>query len=194
MSFVARFEEINGDLFRFDTRIYLGEYDLARESFCVASIVGKNPGSASPKITGELSDLELDGDKLLPFVRNRFLATINMKGRSPEPNTYVRVWNLFYLCNKNLHEAKLAHEKHGASTFCASESHQVPINWFAWGPSDSYLDPYKNRFLSKEYKSPFFYDNRKKFVISGVPVITDSVKHTQGMPARPVENHLALVL
>ncbi len=194
MSFVARFEEINGDLFRFDTRIYLGEYDLTHESFCVASIVGKNPGSASPKITGELSDLELDGDKLLPYVRNRFLVALNVKGKYPEPNSYVRVWNLFYLCNKNLHEAKLANEKHGALAFCDSESNQVPINWFAWGPSDSYLDPYKIRFLSKEYSSSFFYDNRKKCVIPGAPVITDSVKHTQGMPAQPVENHLALVL
>lgn len=194
MNFVARFEEIGGNLFRFDTRIYLGEYNLESDGECIASVIGKNPGSASPKITGHLAPLELEGDKLLPYVRNRFLAALNMIGKDPKPNTFVRIWNLFYLCNKNLAEAKQVYEQYESAGFCPTEHYPPPINWFVWGPSDAYLNPFKERFLSQNLSSSFFYDNRKKFMKTTMPKLLDSVKHTQGMPAYPVEEHLSNLL
>tara|TARA_R110000850_G_C9843886_1_gene454562 strand:- start:48 stop:632 length:585 start_codon:yes stop_codon:yes gene_type:complete len=194
MSYVARFEEIEGNLFRFDTRVYLGDFDIGIEGECIASIIGKNPGSASPSITSRLAPLDLRGDKLLPFVRNRFLSAFRMMDKKPNKNSYIRIWNLFYLCNKDLNEAKFIYEKYNSVGFCPTESKESPLNWFAWGPSDSYLDPYKARFLSKKLTNPFFYDNRKKTVSTSVPSILNSVKHTQGMPALPIEKHLRKVL
>ena len=37
-------------------------------------------------------------------------------------------------------------------------------------------------------------DNKKKFVKTAMPKLSDSVKHTQGMPADPVEKHLSNIL
>ena len=73
MEYLARFEEIEGKLFRFDTRIYLNDYNSDNDGKCVGAIIGKNPGSAIPSKLNELVPLELNGDKMLPTVRNRFV-------------------------------------------------------------------------------------------------------------------------
>ena len=40
-----------------------------------SAIIGKNPGSAKPSKIGSLEQLELDGDKLLPFERSEVQGT-----------------------------------------------------------------------------------------------------------------------
>ncbi|OLF75016.1 hypothetical protein AWH60_10305 [Pseudoalteromonas haloplanktis] len=194
MSYVAKFKEIDGDLFRFDTRVYLNGYDANIDGACIAAIIGKNPGSASPTILDSLAPLDLDGDKLLPNVRNRFLSAFKQMGKTPPENSYVQVWNLFYLCNKDLGQAIESYKKHGNAGYCPTESSIPELVWFAWGPSDQYLNNFKGRFLSKELDKRFFYNNRLREVSAFTPKIIDSVKHTQGMPAFPVESHLASVL
>ena len=194
MEYLARFEELDGHLFRFDTRVYLEDYRPETHSECIAAIIGKNPGSAKPSKIGSLGPLALDGDKFLPFVRNRFRNAYLSQGRNPPNNAFIRVWNLFYLCNANLNQAKDAYRSMPDRVVCDSEKDSVPLCWFAWGPSDSQLDSYKDRFLAMRHIRPFFYDNSEKKVRESVPAITDSVRHTQGMPAEPVKIYLSRVL
>jgi hypothetical protein len=50
------------------------KHDPQESGKCVGAIVGKNPGSAKPTQLGVWGPLNLDGDKMLPSVRNRFVA------------------------------------------------------------------------------------------------------------------------
>lgn len=76
MAFYACFQSHDGFRFRLDTRIYLRDEDTPDiKGTCVAAIIGKNPGSAVPVDSnrdGKISLINLRGDKLLPYVRNRF--------------------------------------------------------------------------------------------------------------------------
>jgi hypothetical protein len=193
MSYYARFENINNRLFRFDTRIYLGKHDHNLPGKCVGAIIGKNPGSAKPTQLGSLSPLNLDGDKMLPSVRNRFIAAYQSMGKEIPENAFVQVWNLFYLCNPNLGEACVAISELPITPQCPSETSQPDIVWFAWGGNDARLNVFKARFTSREFTS-FYYDHRAGTVIIHVPTVQDFAKHPQGMPAKPIIEHLARAL
>jgi hypothetical protein len=41
---------------------------------------------------------------------------------------------------------------------------------------------------------PFFYDKHTDRVVTRIPNLSDFAKHTQGMPAVPIVNHLATLL
>ena len=97
MDYLARFEKVDGELCRFDTRIYLNGYDISKDSNCIGAIVGKNPGSAIPRVLNELVPLELNGDNMLPTVRNRFIDGYRLAKKQIPTNSFVRVWNLFYI-------------------------------------------------------------------------------------------------
>jgi len=195
MKYVARFEEIEGVLFRFDTRIYLGAYDPSAKGVCVGAIVGKNPGSAAPQKLGELAALELKGDKMLPTVGNRFLEAFELARKQVPVNAFVRVWNLFYVCNKDLGQALMtAAQLSSRLPMCESEGDAVPVVWFGWGDSDAELNPFKRRFLAHSYQQAFFYDGRQKKVIGTQPKEGDFAKHTQGMPAALVNAFLATLV
>jgi hypothetical protein len=194
MCFVARFELIDEHLFRFDTRIYLGSYNSEDVSECVGAIIGKNPGSAKPNNLGTLEALNLDGDKMLPFVKNRFCAAYKNIGKPPPSNGFVRVWNLFYLCNADLKGAKSALSPFEILPSCSTETEKPPLVWFGWGGNDQFLNPFKTRFINTGHNQPFFYNYKTKQIQQTVPSVLDTAKHTQGMPMLPVEQHLAKVL
>jgi hypothetical protein len=194
MEYIAKFQNVTGHLLRFDTRIYLDSFAEDEIGVCVGAIVGKNPGSACPLQTDCLSRLELNGDKMLPTVGGLFLRGFRLAGKAVPANAYVRVWNLFYVCNKDLRGAlRVASEMKPLPT-CPSEGEDVPTVWFGWGGDDAGLNPFKFRFLKRRYKNAFFYDHRAKAVTHGSPAATDLAKHTQGMPGLPVVEHLARVL
>lgn len=136
LSYFARFEEISGQIFRFDTRIYLTDFNIDAESICVGAIVGKNPGSAKPRVLNQLQSIELDGDKMLPTVRNRFLSAYQAAKKKLPENAFVRVWNLFYLCNPDLNSAVTKIEQFPDLPVCKTELENPPIVWFGWGGSD----------------------------------------------------------
>ena len=98
----ANFKEIDGNLFRFDTRIYLNNITEPQVGDkCIGAVVGKNPGSAISRestVIDALVEIELAGDKLLPNVRSIILKSFPEIKRSQ----YVQVLNLFYLCEKNI--------------------------------------------------------------------------------------------
>ncbi|EGQ9765679.1 hypothetical protein ACLVXC_004225 [Vibrio alginolyticus] len=194
MSYFARFEKINGQLFRFDTRIYLTEFDPQEPSICVGAIVGKNPGSAQPHIFGELQPLDLNGDKMLPAVRNRFLDAYKIAQKDIPINAYVRVWNLFYLCDADLSSACNKIANFSNIPTCESEKEYTPIIWFGWGGSDNRLNSYKNRFISKTWDNQFYYSHVEKRVVNQLPCPESFAKHTQGMPSEPVNGHLSEII
>ena len=69
----AYFKEENGEIFRFDTRIYFQPIDKPSDNDeCICAVIGMNPGSAKPqKINNnEIQEIILDKDKTLPNIKN----------------------------------------------------------------------------------------------------------------------------
>ena len=193
MTYYAKFELINGNLFRFDTRIYLGPHSIDDQGSCIGAIVGKNPGSAKPSQLGLLTALKLDGDKLLPSVRNRYISAFHLAQKPIPDNAYVQVWNLFYICNPDLNSAITAIEKLPESINCPSEKVSLNHIWYAWGGDSKHLNMFKKRFLENPTLG-FFFDHVKKQVIPHTPELTEFAKHPQGMTALPIIEHIASVL
>lgn len=191
MSFFARFEEINGELFRFDTRIYLNEFNPVFTSHCAGAIIGKNPGSAKPYVMGALDRLDLNGDKMLPIVRNRFLDAYKISNQAIPRNTYIRVWNLLYICDANLNSAFGKATKFHALPICSTEQDNAPIVWFGWGGNEPKLNPFKDRFIANKWKHQFYYSHTDSKVIDKQPSTISFAKHTQGMPSKPIIEYLA---
>ncbi|HNQ74926.1 MAG TPA: hypothetical protein PKN95_15170 [Verrucomicrobiota bacterium] len=194
MEYVAKFEKIDGVVCRFDTRIYLGSFHRSERSICVGAIVGKNPGSASPAQLGVLTQLELRGDKMLPTVGNRFRTAYELADKPVPRNAFVRVWNLFYVCDKDLRQAAERASQLGSPPVCSSEQDTVPLVWFGWGGDDAKLNLFKQRFIKRAYPVAFFYDHRVRKVVGHAPTQTDFAKHTQGMPEAPITGHLSRLL
>jgi hypothetical protein len=192
--YFACFRTHEGHQFRLDTRVYLRDEGPGTNDVCVAAIIGKNPGSATSKTLGRLAPISLDGDNLLPYVRKRFLKAYDRAGREIPGRAYVRVWNLFYLCNKTLGAAVKAHAGLCQPLGCESEAALPPIVWFAWGPPKPWFRRMPARFLGREIENPFYYDMDAERVVAAPPGPTTRVKHTQGLPGEPVEIHLATVL
>lgn len=197
MCYFARFEMIYGHLFRFDTRIYLTKYERDQQDICVGAIIGKNPGSARPETLSKFLPLNLNGDKMLPSVRNRFLEAYKRVNKVLPNNAFVRVWNLFYICQPDLVKARAAiapfqHKPYFFSkTICPSETESPNIVWFAWGGYDKSLNSFKNRFLSRHITNGFSYDSRISAIVPRAPSINEFAKHPQGMPAEPIVVYLA---
>jgi len=194
MKYLARFEKIDGELFRFDTRIYLNGYEPSKNSNCVGAIVGKNPGSAIPKTFNELVPLELNGDKMLPTVRNRFIDGYNLAKKQIPMNSFVRVWNLFYICDPDLDLACHKASSYKNLPVCSTETKGTPIIWYGWGGHDQRLNLFKERFIAKEWQHQFFYNHNESRINTQPPTIRSFAKHTQGMPSKPVNEHLANVV
>lgn len=195
MCFYAEFRRHEGQLFRLDTRIYLTDRHSPQHSDqCLAAVVAKNPGSAKPNQLNSLTRLSLDGDKLLPTVRNRFLNAYALNHAQIPDGGFVRVWNLLYLCDPNLSEAIRAFGAIQEPLWCPTENDIPEIVWFAWGPPIPKFEPYKSRFLAEEYKHVFYSDMDTKQVVAELPTLESRVKHTQGLLALPVEEHLATLL
>jgi hypothetical protein len=195
MPFFADFRRQEGHQFRLDTRIYLRDDDEPGEDdTCIAAIIGKNPGSANPTHCGCLARISLDGDRLLPWVRNRFRNAYERAGVEIPAGAWVRVWNLVYLCNPDLRAAVRNLQTVRVPLRCPSEGDSPPIVWFAWGPPSPYFREDKNRFLQRDHQRAFYFDMDTERVVASAPDLTARVKHTQGCPAEPVEVHLANLL
>jgi hypothetical protein len=195
MPYFARFTIHEGYRFRLDTRIYLRESDAPSKcDQCVAAVVAKNPGSACPTELDRLSRLSLAGDKLLPNVRNRFRTAYRLSSIEVPHGAFVRVWNLVYLCNPNLSEAIVSFRTIRQPLFCNSENTIPRIVWFAWGPPNSQLQHFTQRFRNRTFKQPFYFDMDIKKIVPRIPTTTSRVKHTQGLPCDAVEKHLAQII
>lgn len=191
--FWARFKNFSGDTFRLDTRIYLHETSNPSDvDECVGAVVGKNPGSAKPStITDDLQPISLYGDKLLPTVRNVVLKAYEQANREVPKNSYIQVFNLFYLCDPNLSDALNAFKSSSGPAFCESEEKNIPWTWYVWGGDFEELNIFKARFSSLKINNHFFYDNVAGKIALRPPQSTDFAKHTQGLRHAYVVPHIS---
>lgn len=183
-------------MYRLDTRIYLkDEAKPGHEDLCVGAIIGKNPGSAKPGQGrfGELVEIDLDGDDMLPKVRRWYREAFLAAGVVIEDGMFVQVWNLFYLCGKNLKEAKAKYSRIQITDRkrCTSEGNRVPILWFAWGGPDDCPSDFKNEFSDAKADTAFYFDKNSGRVVGEKPGLNAFAKHPQGMPKAPVVEFLA---
>lgn len=196
MSYYARFEFIDGHFFRFDTRIYLDSQDHPDpDGKCVAAVVGKNPGSAYARSIGVWDRLDLRQDKLLPSVRHRFLAAYRDASKRVPDGAYVRVWNLFYLCDAKLNGACKKLKNCPNARQCGSERWEVPpILWAVWGGPDSRLNTLKGRFSVRNGQHAFFFCKHMSTIVERLAESGDFARHTQGLPAEAIVAHLSRCL
>lgn len=195
MSYFARFRRHEHQLFRLDTRIYLDDADTpSDDDTCVAAIIAKNPGSATPTVLAKFTPLTLDGDKLLPTVRRRFVDAYTNAQTDIPRGAFVRVWNLVYLCNARLADAITAFNTINRPLWCDTENDVPRVVWFAWGPPKPMLDLHKQRFLSLQVENAFYFDMDSATVVAQKPELSSRVKHTQGMPKEPIDRHLAKLI
>src|SRR5258706_12089724 len=150
MSIYAEFVQVGNHWFRYDTRVYLnGQPKSQADGHCIAAVIGKNPGSAGPTNETGWQPIALNGDKMLPYIRNRFLeAYAKAKVLIPDL-AYVQVLNLFYLCGKSLRTALKSYGSRQEPQYCQTEGDEYPIEWFVWGGQHPALDALKARFLNK---------------------------------------------
>ncbi len=191
-------------LWRFDTRIYGAPIERPRRGDRpLGCIVGKNPGSARPfpERTGNppgntpaLEAIELGSDRFLPTVRAIVRKSHGEADLEWPARHFVQVFNLFYLCNRNLREAKAHFSAIDHSPRCPAERRRMPWTWFAWGGPDAQLDPLKLRFTHRRWRDPFFYDTASDAVQRNAPGTDDHARHTQGMPHRDLVAVLARLL
>lgn len=186
-NFFAKFKEIEGFVFRFDTRIYLNEISSPNcNDVCIGSVVGKNPGSAKEeiKLDNGYSIINLDGDKLLPTTKN-IVSKFNIK--TPKERAYIQVLNLFYLCDKDLNKALNTYNlfKEDKKLLCTTETKDFPFVWYLWGVGNSSLNKMKDRFRDniKTQRNFFFKKEKGNFEpIERIPRNDELAKHTQGLP------------
>ncbi len=180
-------------MLRFDTRVYLQPCDRPRgRDRAIGCIVGKNPGSATPAcITGDLQPIILQGDRFLPTVRAIVRKAYEAAAQAPPAGAYVQILNLFYLCNRNLAQAKRGFAELEMPPLCTTERKRFPWQWFAWGGPDPMLDPLKDRYLGRRAKEAFFLSGASKRVHIGKPGPGDHARHTQGMRHEPVVRYLS---
>lgn len=193
--FWAHFKTINGQRFRFDTRIYLNPTSTPDDQdVAIGCIIGKNPGSAvANKRSSQLAPIALSGDKFLPTVLSVLRQSYALANRPIVSGSYVQVLNLFYLCDRDLTEAKRSLISCRRAPACATEELDFPWAWFAWGGSDRVLDPLKTRFDDLSSARSFYYCKNQGRVVTRRPRPQDLAKHTQGMPQSTVVTHLAKV-
>lgn len=192
----AKFEFINQDLFRLDTRVYLSPVDsIQAEDTCVGAIVGKNPGSAQPHITTScIQPIKLSGDRCLPTVRHIVLKAYTLAGLPLPRRGFIQVLNLFYLCNPNLRRALSAIKAHGDVKCCPAESRTFPWVWYIWGGSSKALNTYKLRFAHIDTSHHFYYDKLNECIVDKAALPNDFAKHTQGLKHKFVVPYIAGLL
>ena len=192
--FFAQFRQMGNIWIRHDTRIYLSDFNDTRPAGrCLGAIVGKNPGSAKAA-SEDWGTLRLDGDKMLPNVRNILVQAFARAGKTPPPDAYFQVLNLFYLCGQDLAEATAALAAENNAHADPAESGSFPIVWFAWGGPSRQLDSLKDRFLSRQFAHAFYYSPVSGSVVTSIPSKTVLAKHPQGLPHEPLIAHFAALL
>ena len=150
----AKFQKIESRIFRFDTRIYLEAIaELSQWDKCIGAIVGKNPGSAkgSAPTISTLQPIDLNHDNLLPNVSSVIEKAFGEKNRkeaekSAPPRSFVRVLNLFYLCEPKLNIAIKTMDQYSKDHTCPTENERFPWVWYMWGGEDKKLSNYKTHF------------------------------------------------
>lgn len=180
----AIFERRGDDLFRFDTRIYGEATDRPRHGDRpLGCVIGKNPGSALPRHwePGVLLPIALGGDRFLPTVRAVVRKAHAAAGVTWPSGQYVQVLNLFYLCNRDLRQARERLAQLRDAPRCPAERRRLAWAWFLWGGPDTHLDPLKERFRRRPWQASLFVDGTGHVIRDRAPYPAEPARHTQGM-------------
>ena len=190
----AKFENIGNNIHRFDTRVYLIEINKPSDNDkCLGAIVGKNPGSARGAISNELIQIDLQGDKLLPTVRNIFENAYKKCAKEIPENSYIQVLNLFYLCDADLNNAIKKYEN-STSKIDECENKNFPFICYVWGGENKKLSNMKDRFNKINSKKHFYLDPRNDCIKENIPSNIDLAKHTQFMKQEKVIDYISKIL
>ena len=190
----AKFENIENNIHRFDTRVYLKQIQKpSNNDIFLGAIVGKNPGSARGAISNELVQIDLQGDKLLPTVRNIFENAYKKCGKEIPENSYIQVLNLFYLCDADLNNAIKKYEN-STSKIDECENKNFPFIWYVWGGENKKLSNMKDRFNKINSKKHFYLDPRNDCIKENIPSNIDLAKHTQFMKQEKVIDYISKIL
>ncbi len=190
----ATFENIENNIHRFDTRVYLKQIQKpSNNDICLGAIVGKNPGSARGTISNKLVNIHKNGDKLLGTVRNIFLEAYKKCGKEIPENSYIQVLNLFYLCDADLNNAIKKYEN-STSKIDESENKNFPFIWYVWGGENKQLSNMKDRFNKINSKKHFYFDSRNDCIKENIPSNIDLARHTQGMNQEKVIDYISKIL
>jgi len=193
----AKFIRIGTDVFRFDTRIYFSDVLTPHPTdICIGAIVGKNPGSAIPKgdIYGSLVEIDLNGDKLLPCVKNIFLKAITAANKSINPNSYIQVLNLMYICDNNLENAITKINNCKNPLYCTTENGSFGFVWYVWGNEKKELNSYKKRFNSMNTNCQFYFNTKSNKILFTAPGHKEPARHTQGLSHSNVVPYIANII
>lgn len=193
----ARFQKVNNDIFRYDTRIYLKPSNSPREDdVCIGAIIGKNPGSAVATCLDKtsLQKINLDGDNLLPNIKSIFLKAYEKSNIPIDKNVYIQVLNLMYICDKDLSQAIKKILDHKNPTICLSEGKYFPFVWYVWGSDDVKLNPCKKRFVALNSDAHFFINTKTEEIISRRPTSNEPARHPQGMKHNLVIPYISEIL
>ncbi|SFK54556.1 hypothetical protein [Methylophaga sulfidovorans] len=188
----ANFKNIDGYLFRFDTRIYLKPIsDVLPNDECIGAVVGKNPGSASPLYHSDgIIPIDIGNDKLLPTLKSLIEKSYNNSNLSLPDRKYIQVMNLFYLCEHNLPLAIHKNMRSQKAITCKSECNNYPWIWYLWGNgrdnNAKLLNAFKQRFRTIKSEHHFYLDKNSSQIVWSMPDATDFAKHLQGIPHRKV--------
>jgi hypothetical protein len=193
----ARFKNKKENTFRYDTRIYLNDIkEINNNDICIGAIVGKNPGSAKALNTNniKIQPINLDGDKLLPTVRNIFIKSFKEQNLEVPKNSYIQVLNLFYLCDENLNRAIGKIALLSELELDDSEGKEFPLIWYVWGNENKKLNDFKKRFVNLRTNQHIFYNQKEKCISLYMPTTQCFAKHTQGLAHNAIIPHLSKLL
>ena len=180
----ARFEEVDSNMFRLDTRIYLKSVDKPSDKdICIGALAGKNPGSAIPKIknNADIQPIDLHGDKLLPTVRSIFLKAYKHANKTVKANSYIQMLNIMYICDKDLSSAINKFSACKTKLICDTEKKSFDFLWYVWGNSDDNLNEFKKRFSNINVEKHFYFNTKENKIIDHSPTSNDPARHTQGL-------------
>ncbi len=194
VNYWAKFENIENNVYRFDTRVYLKEINNpSNNDICLGAIVGKNPGSARGVINNKLVQIDMQGDKLLPTVRNIFKKAYVKSGKEIPDNSYIQVLNLFYLCDADLNNAIKKYEN-TTSKIDECENYIFPFIWYVWRCDNSKLSIMKDRFNKINSNKHFYFDPETTSIKENIPSSIDFAKHTQGLKQEKVIDYISELL
>jgi hypothetical protein len=183
----AQFERKEGEMFRFNTRIYL--QPIVKPSptdVCIGAFIGKNPGSAqptNPKVS-ILQRIQPGNDKMLPTIKNIMNKAYTAARKNIIPNGYIQVLNLFYLCDPLLNQARRRIQKFLPNhPIDCSENNNFNFVFYTWGGPYGRINGYKNRFIQNiRTNNHIWFDYNANKTKTTKPSETDFVKHIQGLP------------
>jgi len=195
----AQFENRNGAMFRFDTRIYLQPIEKPLSTdVCIGAFIGKNPGSAQPTDhnVSTLQRIQLGNDRFLPTIRNIMIKAYKAAGREIIPHSYIQVLNLFYLCDPLFSQARRRIQGFLPNhPIDCSENNEFTFVFYTWGGPNDGFNCYKNRFIKNIHtNNHIWFDYIANETKTTKPTEIDFVKHIQGLPHSKIVSQIAAII